>query len=68
MYRTETGLSHEAGVSGSQTYRFAFTVNLRPSFRLNTTAVQQGGVAVVRVSGVSETPGTDHRAHGDPVL
>ena len=56
VYRTETGLSHEAGVSGSQTYRFAFTVNLRPSFRLNTTAVQQGGVAVVRVSGVSETP------------
>ena len=56
VYRTETGLSHEAGVSGSPTYRFAFTVNLRPSFRLNTTAVQQGGVAVVRVSGVSETP------------
>ena len=56
VYRTETGLSHEAGVSGSQAYRFAFTVNLRPSFRLNTTAVQQGGVAVVRVSGVSETP------------
>ena len=56
VYRTETGLSHEAGVNGSQTYRFAFTVNLRPSFRLNTTAVQQGGVAVVRVSGVSETP------------
>lgn len=56
VYRTETGLSHEAGVSGSQTYRFVFTVNLRPSFRLNTTAVQQGGVAVVRVSGVSETP------------
>lgn len=56
VYRTETGLSHEAGVSGSQTYRFAFTVNLRPSFRLNTTAVQQGGVAVVRVSGVNETP------------
>lgn len=56
VYRTETGLAHEAGVSGSQTYRFAFTVNLRPSFRLNTSTVRQGGVAVVRVTGVADTP------------
>ena len=43
--------SGTAAVSGSQTYRFAFTVGIRPSMRLNTRTVTQGGVVAIRVSG-----------------
>ena len=43
--------SGTAAVSGSQTYRFAFTVGIRPGIRLNTRTVTQGGVVAIRVSG-----------------
>ena len=43
--------SGTAAVSGSQTYRFAFTVGIRPGMRLNTRTVTQGGVVAIRVSG-----------------
>lgn len=51
VFRNEKQISHTAEVSGKQTYRFTFTVSLRPSIRLNTVSVSQGGVAAVRISG-----------------
>lgn len=55
VYRDNTTLNHEAGVSGEQVYRFQFAVKLKPGIRLNTTVVQQGSVAVIRVSGIVGT-------------
>lgn len=45
-------------VSGSQTYRFRFAVSIRPSVRLSTQSVEQGGIVCVRVTNVpeNETP------------
>lgn len=44
----------EAAVTGSQTYDLTFTVNIRPTVRLNTQSVSQGGVAALIVSGVQD--------------
>ena len=55
VYRDNDSLDHEAGVSGQQIYLFAFQVRLKPGIRLNTTTVQQGGVAALRVSGILDT-------------
>lgn len=55
VYRDNATLDHEAGVSGEQIYRFRFEVKLKPGIRLNTVAVQQGGVAAIRVSGILGT-------------
>ena len=41
-------------ISGSQTYQFAFTVEVRPTVRLNTTSVPQGSVAAILVSELEE--------------
>lgn len=61
VYRDNDSLDHEAGVSGQQIYLFTFQVRLKPGIRLNTTTVQQGGVAALRVSGIldTETPTLD---------
>ena len=61
VYRDNDSLDHEAGVSGQQIYLFTFRVRLKPGIRLNTTTVQQGGVAALRVSGIldTETPTLD---------
>ena len=55
VYRDNDSLDHEAGVSGQQIYLFTFQVRLKPGIRLNTTTVQQGGVAALRVSGILDT-------------
>ena len=55
VYRDNDSLDHEAGVSGQQIYLFTFQVRLKPGIRLNTTTVQQGGVAALRVSGIQDT-------------
>lgn len=47
---TETGSSQNAAITGEQTYLFQFTVGIRPTVRLNTRTVAQGGIASVRVS------------------
>ena len=47
---TETGSSQNAAITGKQTYLFQFTVGIRPTVRLNTRTVAQGGIASVRVS------------------
>ena len=47
---TETGSSQNAAITGEQTYLFRFTVGIRPTVRLNTRTVAQGGIASVRVS------------------
>lgn len=44
----------EAAVTGSQTYDLTFTVDIRPTVRLNTQSVSQGGVAALIVSGVQD--------------
>lgn len=41
-------------ISGKQTYDFSFTVDVRPTVRLNTQTVTQGGVVAVRVANVPE--------------
>lgn len=50
--RRGAGLSHESAVSGREVYRFCFDVHLRPSIRLNSSSVRQGGVVAVRVTGL----------------
>jgi hypothetical protein len=40
-----------AVVTGSATYAFAFTVDVKPTVRLNTQAVTQGGLVSIRVTG-----------------
>lgn len=71
---TETGSSQNAAITGKQTYLFQFTIGIRPSVRLNTRSVVQGGVASVRVSNLQsdEAPtlsgtldGTDFVKLGD---
>lgn len=47
---TESGSSQNAAITGKQTYLFDFTIGIRPTVRLNTRTVAQGGVASVRVS------------------
>lgn len=47
---TETGSNQNATVTGKQTYLFSFTIGIRPTVRLNTRSVAQGGVASIRVS------------------
>lgn len=39
----------DATVTGTETWQFAFTVGVRPSMRLSSTAVNQGSVVAVRV-------------------
>lgn len=39
----------DATVTGTETWQFAFTVGVRPSVRLSSTAVNQGSVVAVRV-------------------
>ena len=45
-------------ITGKQTYDFTFTVDVRPTVRLNTQTVPQGGVVAVRVANTpqGETP------------
>lgn len=71
---TETGSDRNAAVSGKQTYLFTFEIGIRPTIRLNTRTVAQGGVASIRVSNLQtdQAPtlsgtlqGTDFFALGD---
>lgn len=50
--KPESRFSDSGDVTGSQTYRFAFHVNIRPHVTLNTLSVNQGGVLAVRVTGI----------------
>ena len=54
------GYAEEASVTGSQTYELAFTVDIRPTVRLNTQSAAQGGVVALIVSGA--------QSGGKPIL
>ena len=58
----DAGLAGSAEITGEQTYTYDFTVNIKPTIRINSTAVQEGGVAAVRVSGMPED------SNGQPFL
>ena len=51
--RVERNVEHAAEVSGEQTYLFTFEVSIMPTVRLNTVSIAQGGVALVRVTGIT---------------
>lgn len=46
----DTADDESSGVTGTETWQFRFTINIKPSVTLCTSTVQQGGVAAVRVS------------------
>lgn len=50
--KTATGAV--GNVTGKQTYRFAFTVAIRPTVRMNTSSIIQGSVVAIQVSGLEE--------------
>lgn len=50
--KTATGAV--GSVTGKQTYRFAFTVAIRPTVRMNTSSIIQGSVVAIQVSGLEE--------------
>lgn len=41
-------------VTGKQTYRFAFTIAIRPTVRMNTSSIIQGSVVAIQISGLEE--------------
>lgn len=43
-----------AAVSGTQSYRFGFSVDIAPSVRLGSRTADQGGIAALRVTNVPE--------------
>ncbi len=43
------GADDTAGITGSETWQFRFTINIRPTIQLATEKVTQGSVAAVRV-------------------
>ena len=47
---TDRGGAQDAAVTGSQTYRFRFTVGIRPAMRINTRSALQGALVTVWVS------------------
>lgn len=74
---TENSSSQNAAITGKQTYLFDFTIGIRPTVRLNTRTVVQGGVASVRVSNLQTDTqptlsgtlsGTEFVKHGDAWL
>ena len=54
LHEPEDQFEEGGTISGSQTYQFAFTVEVRPTVRLNTTSVPQGSVAAIVVSELEE--------------
>ncbi|MDD4849620.1 MAG: M23 family metallopeptidase [Gemmiger sp.] len=54
LRQTDPGETSNALVTGKQEYAVQFSVLMKPTIRLNTNAVQQGGVAAVRVTGLSD--------------
>ena len=56
---SDSAAEDNSGVTGTETWQFRFTVNIKPSVVLCTPTVQQGGVAAVRVgSTMSQTTPT----------
>ena len=54
LHEPEDQFEEGGTISGSQTYQFAFVVEVRPTVRLNTTSVPQGSVAAIVVSDIQE--------------
>lgn len=54
LHEPEDQFEEGGTISGSQTYQFAFVVEVRPTVRLNTTSVPQGSVAAIVVSELEE--------------
>ena len=54
IHEPEDQFEEGGTISGSQTYQFAFVVEVRPTVRLNTTSVPQGSVAAIVVSELEE--------------
>ena len=54
LHEPEDQFEEGGTISGSQTYQFAFVVEVRPKVRLNTTSVPQGSVAAIVVSELEE--------------
>ena len=54
LHEPEDRFEEGGTISGSQTYQFAFVVEVRPTVRLNTTSVPQGSVAAIVVSDIQE--------------
>lgn len=54
IHEPEDQFEEGGTISGSQTYQFAFVVEVRPTVRLNTTSVPQGSVAAIVVSDIQE--------------
>lgn len=54
LHEPEDQFEEGGTISGSQTYQFAFVVEVRPTVRLNTISVPQGSVAAIVVSELEE--------------
>lgn len=54
LHEPEDRFMEGGSLSGSQTYQFAFSVNVRPTVRLNTQSGIQGSVVAVTVTNIAD--------------